>query len=226
MARGRASGGPAGPPAGYAGETQAEAEAEANAGAGAGRLCLGVVTGTHGVRGVVKIKPFTQDPLDVGAYGPLTDGRGRRTFALTVHGVHKGNVLAGIEGIADREAAQALKGLKLYVERSALPEVEEDDTFYYADLLGLAVEDTAGAPLGTVTQVDDHGAGDVIEVTDARGKVRVLPFTREVVPTVDLANGRLVADPPPEVGEPETGEPAEVGPEDLAPGGRDGRTGR
>jgi 16S rRNA processing protein RimM len=179
------------------------------------KLCLGVVTGTHGVRGVVKIRPFTEAPEDVGAYGPLSDYPGSRSFELTVHGLHKGNVLASIAGIADPESAAALKGLKLYVDRAALPEVAEEDTFYYADLLGLPVETVAGTCLGTVTRVDDHGAGDVLEVTDDRGKVRVLPFTKAVVPTVDLAGGRLVADPPPEVGQPERGEPAEVAPEDL-----------
>lgn len=182
---------------------------------GGRKLCLGVVTGTHGVRGVVKIKPFTEAPEDVGAYGPLSDARGTRSFELTVHGLHKGTVLASIVGIEDREHAAALKGLKLYVDRAVLPEVAEEDTFYYADLLGLPVETADGGRLGTVTRVDDHGAGDVLEVTDDRGKVRVLPFTKAIVPTVDLAQGRLVADPPPEVGAPEAGEPAEVAPEDL-----------
>ncbi|MBK1667700.1 16S rRNA processing protein RimM [Rhodovibrio sodomensis] len=183
------------------------------------RLCLGVVVGTHGVRGVVKIKPFTQDPLDVGAYGPLTDQSGRHSYQLTVHGVHKGSLLAGLSGVDNREAAQALKGLRLHVDRSALPEVDEDDAFYYADLLGLRVKGVDCTDYGTVTQVDDHGAGDVIEVTDAQGKVRVWPFTREIVPTVDLANGYLTVDPPPEVGEPEPGAPAEAGPDDLETGG-------
>jgi 16S rRNA processing protein RimM len=180
------------------------------------RLCLGVVVGTHGVRGVVKIKPFTEDPRDVGAYGPLTDQSGRHSYELTVHGVHKGQLLAGLSGIDDREAARALKGLRLHVARSALPEVGEEDAFYVADLLGLRVEGVDGTDYGTVTQVDDHGAGDVIEVTDVRGKIRVWPFTREIVPTVDLADGRLTVDPPPEVGEPEQGQPAEVAPEDPA----------
>lgn len=182
------------------------------------RLCLGVVVGTHGVRGVVKIKPFTQDPRDVGAYGPLTDESGRRSYELTVHGVHKGSLLAGLSGVDNREDAQALKGLRLHVDRSALPEVEEADAFYVADLLGLRVAGTDGTDYGTVTQVDDHGAGDVIEVTDARGKIRVWPFTKEIVPRVDLANGHLTVDPPPEVGEPEQGQPAEVAPEDLETG--------
>jgi len=193
--------------------------------AGAGedrRLCLGVVVGTHGVRGVVKIKPFTEDPRDVGAYGPLTDDSGRRSYEITVHGVHKGSLLAGLSGVDNREDAQALKGLRLHVDRSALPEVAEEDAFYYADLLGLRVAGTDGTDYGTVTHVDDHGAGDVIEVTDARGKIRVWPFTKAIVPTVDLDNGRLTVDPPPEVGDPEKGEPADVGPDALQSGGGGG----
>ncbi|MBK1697093.1 ribosome maturation factor RimM [Rhodovibrio salinarum] len=186
------------------------------------RLCLGVVVGTHGVRGVVKIKPFTENPLDVGAYGPLSDESGQRSYQLTVHGVHKGSLLAGLSGVDNREAAQALKGLRLHVDRSALPAIDEEDAFYYADLLGLRVEGADGTAYGTVTHVDDHGAGDVIEVTDARGKIRVWPFTKEVVPTVDLANGRLLVDPPSEVGEPEQGEAAEIGPDDLETGGNTG----
>ena len=200
--------------------------ADANGADADRRLCLGVVVGTHGVRGVVKIKPFTQDPRDVGAYGPLSDQSGRHSYRVSVHGVHKGSLLAGLSGVDDREAAQALKGLRLYVDRSALPEVEEEDAFYVADLLGLRVEGTDGRDYGTVTQVDDHGAGDVIEVTDAKGKIRVWPFTKEIVPTVDLAQGRLTVDPPPEVGEPEAGEPAEVAPEDLAPEGNEGDSSR
>jgi len=200
--------------------------ADANGADADRRLCLGVVVGTHGVRGVVKIKPFTQDPRDVGAYGPLSDQSGRHSYRVSVHGVHKGSLLAGLSGVDDREAAQALKGLRLYVDRSALPEVEEEDAFYVADLLGLRVEGTDGRDYGTVTQVDDHGAGDVIEVTDAKGKIRVWPFTKEIVPTVDLAQGRLTVDPPPEVGEPEAGEPAELAPEDLAPEGNEGDSSR
>ena len=178
------------------------------------RVCLGVVVGAHGVRGTLRIKPFTEEPEAVGAYGPVSDEAGRRSFELTVHGTHKGVVLATVPGVDDRDAAMAMKGTRLYVDRAALPAVEEEDAFYHADLLGLRVEDTSGRVLGRVTGVEDHGAGDVIEVTDARGGVRVLPFTKVVVPTVDLAGERLVVDPPPETGEPESGEPADLdGPE-------------
>jgi 16S rRNA processing protein RimM len=189
-----------------------------SSGAADTRVCLGVVVGAHGVRGVLRIKPFTEDPEAVGAYGPLESESGDRRFELKVHGMHKGVVLAEVPGVADRDAALALKGARLYVDRAVLPEPEEDDSFYYADLLGLAVEDTQGTPLGRVVGVDDHGAGDVIEIAAARGPVRVLPFTKAVVPTVDLAGGRLVVDPPPEQGEPEAGAAADVDPKAMGSG--------
>lgn len=173
-----------------------------------GRVCLGVVVGAHGVRGTVRIKPFTEDPEAVGAYGPVQDESGRHSYTLTVHGLHKGTVLAAIDGVNDRDAALALKGVRLYVDRSALPEVLEEDTFYHADLIGLPVEDTAGTLLGRVTAVHDFGAGDMLEIATPDGGERVLPFTKAVVPRVDLAQGRIVADPPPEVGEPEPGDEA------------------
>lgn len=160
------------------------------------KVCLGVIVGAHGVRGVVRIRPFTESPGDVGAYGPVTDESGTRSFTLAVHGEHKGAVLAGIAGIADRDAALALKGLHIYVDRAALPDVGEEDAFYHADLIGLSVEDTGGAPLGQVVDVQDFGAGDLLEVAGLDGKGWYLPFTRTDVPTVDLKARRIVADPP------------------------------
>ncbi len=162
------------------------------------RVCLGVIVGVHGVRGVVRIKPFTEEPEAVGAYGPVSDESGRHSYTLTVHGRHNGTVLAGIAGIADRETALALKGTRLYVARHALPEVAGEETFYHADLIGLAVVDRHGADLGRVLAVQDFGAGDLLEIGAADGGEWLLPFTREAVPEVDVAGGRIVADPPPE----------------------------
>jgi len=167
------------------------------------RVCLGVVVGVHGVRGTVRIKPYTEDPEAVAAYGPVQDESGRHSYRLRVHGLHKGIVLAAVEGVEDRDAALALKGTRLYVDRAALPEVAEEDTFYHADLIGLPVEDTDGRALGRVVAVHDFGAGDLLEVESPDGESRVLPFTRAAVPVVDLEAGRIVADPPPETGEPE-----------------------
>src|SRR5947209_20438327 len=96
------------------------------------RLCVGVITGPQGVRGAVRVKSFTDDPADVGAYGPVEDEAGQRRFQLKVVGTAKGVVVATIAGLADRDAAEKLKGTRLYVQRSALPEPDEDE-YYHGD---------------------------------------------------------------------------------------------
>lgn len=162
------------------------------------RVCLGQLAGAHGVRGLVRVRSFAQRPRDLDAYGPLTDESGQRQLELTVTGVVKGDMLlARIEGVASREAAQALAGTRLFVERKRLPPAEEGE-FYRADLVGLAVEDAEGRPLGRVTAVVNHGAGDLLEIAGPSGEL-VLPFTKAVVPEVDLKGGRLIARPPAEV---------------------------
>lgn len=172
------------------------------------RICLAAVVGAHGVRGLVRLKPFTEEPESVAAYGPLTDESGRRSFVLRLKGRVKDLLLAEIEGVADREAAQALRGTRLCVPRSALPPPEDSEAFYHADLIGLAAEDADGRPLGRVVAVQDFGAGDLLELEAPDGRRFHLPFTRQVVPTVDLAGGWLIAEPPEEVtaGPPPEGE--------------------
>jgi len=159
------------------------------------RVCLGAVTGAHGVRGLVKIKPFTENPDDVAAYGPVEDERGTRRFTLSVSGHAKDQVIVRVDGVTDRDGADALRGTRLYVSRAALPE-PEDGAFYHADLIGLAVVSVAGEALGKVTAVYDFGAGDLIEYSGEDGRPRMLPFTEAAVPEVDIAGGRLVVDPP------------------------------
>ena len=181
--------------------TSKAAGASGGAAASGARVCLGVIVGAHGVRGVVRIKPFTDEPEAVGDYGPVADESGRHSYTLTVHGMHKGTVLAEIDGVSDRDAALALKGTRLYVPRDALPETDDAETFYHADLIGLGVVDRAGTDLGRVVAVQDFGAGDLLEVARPDGTEWVLEFTRESVPEVDLAGGRIVADPPPDAGE-------------------------
>jgi len=167
-----------------------------------GPICLGVIVGAQGLRGQVRIKSFTERPADVAAYGPLRDESGQRRFHLTVTGRAKGVVLASVEGIGDRDQAEALRGVRLYVERSALPEVETPEEFYHADLIGLGVENLEGYPLGRVRAVHNFGAGDVIEIEAADGVLLAVPFTKAAVPVVDLEAGRLVVDPPAEVADP------------------------
>jgi 16S rRNA processing protein RimM len=162
----------------------------------AGRVCVAEIGAPHGVRGEVRLKSFTADPAAVAAYGPLESEDGARRFRVLGARPARDALIARLEGIADRDAAEALRGLRLYVSRERLPPPAEDE-FYHADLIGLAVVDTAGRPLGTVTAVQNFGAGDLIEVAPAEGGPGVLvPFTKAAVPHVDIAGGRLVADPP------------------------------
>jgi 16S rRNA processing protein RimM len=159
------------------------------------RVCVGIIVGAHGVKGAVRVKSFTEEPGDVAAYGPLSDEAGRRSLRLEVIGGTKGAVIARIEGVSDRKGAEALAGTRLYLPRAALPEPEADE-YYHADLLGLAAELADGTPLGKVCAVHDFGAGDVIEVERDGGASLLVPFTRQIVPVVDLKGGRLVINPP------------------------------
>ncbi len=167
---------------------------------GAGRMIqMGVITGAHGVRGAVTVKSFAEVGEDLTAYGPLFDGSGKVTLRLRLTGRTRGLLIARIQGIDDRDAALALKGTRLFLPRSALPAPDESESYYYADLIGLRVEDRAGGLLGHVVAVDNYGAGDLLTLRDAAGGEQLLPFTRAVVPEVDLAGGRLVAEPPEEI---------------------------
>lgn len=163
------------------------------------RVCVGVISGARGLRGDVRVKSFTAAPEDVAAYGPVSDEKGTRTFALTVAGRAGGHVIVRIEGVNDRDDAEALKGTRLYVARDALPEPDEDE-YYVADLVGLAVERAAEGdvpePFGSVRAVHDFGGGDVLDVERADGSSVMVPFTRAAVPVVDIAGRRLVIDPP------------------------------
>ena len=162
------------------------------------KVCVGVVTGAHGVRGQVRVKSFTQEPRDIAAYGLLSDADGRRQFELHIIGAAKGVLLARIAGIDDRDAAQALHGTEFFVPRDALPDPALDE-FYHADLIGMAAVLGDGAPYGRVLALHDFGAGDMIEIERADGGVVILAFTRAVVPEIDLAAGRIVVDPPREI---------------------------
>jgi 16S rRNA processing protein RimM len=166
--------------------------------AAAGRVCVGVIVGAHGVRGAVRVKSFTAAPTDVAAYGALTDAAGNRRFALKPLGEARGAVLAAVEGIGDRDAAEALRGVRLYAERGAFPALKANE-FYYADLVGLAAETRDGTALGRVRAVDNYGAGDVIELELRAGGSAALPFNRQTIVAVELAERRIVVDPPAEL---------------------------
>lgn len=158
-------------------------------------VCVGAIAAAHGIRGEVKVKSFTADPLDVGAYGPVTTDRGQ-VLKLKVLREQGDAVVVRIEGIADRNEAEALRGLKLFVSRDKLPASDDEDEFYHADLLGLAVEDQAGVKLGRILSIQDFGAGDMLEIALEQGGSAYLAFTREAVPVIEVKAGRVIANPP------------------------------
>lgn len=158
-------------------------------------VCLGALAGAWGVQGAVRLKSFCAVPEAIADFAPLATEDGR-SFGVTLIRPLQGAFAARLTGVGSREAAEALKGLRLYAPRSRFPALDEDE-YYHADLIGLTALDPGGEVLGQVRAVYDHGAGDVIEI-DRPGKPDLLvPFTRAAVPTVDLAARRLVVDPPP-----------------------------
>jgi 16S rRNA processing protein RimM len=161
------------------------------------RVCVGAIAGAFGVRGEVRLKSFCADPAAIATYGPLWTEDGGRSFAISLTGSVPQGFSARLSGVAGREAAEALRGVRLYADRARLPATGEDE-FYHADLIGLPVQDTGGAVLGRVRAVMNHGASDILEV-EGPGGVILLPFTHAVVPTVDLGRGVIVADPPAEI---------------------------
>ncbi len=159
-------------------------------------ICLGAIAGAFGVRGEVRLKSFCARPEDIETYAPLTTADGAKQFTIRLTRPIKGGFAARLGGVATKEQADALRGTRLYAPRHRLPELP-DDEYYHADLIGLEVRDTGGALLGRVKAVLNHGAGDLLEIRlEGQSKTVLLPFTRATVPTVDLAAGRIVADPP------------------------------
>jgi len=163
-------------------------------GATDGLVCLGAIAGAFGVKGEVRLKSFCAEPERIADYGPLVAEDGR-AFTVTALRPIKGAFAARLSGVADRDAAEALKGVRLHAPRDRLPALG-DDEFYHADLIGLEVVDAGGATVGRVKAVLDHGAGDILEIARPGRSELLVPFTRTAAPTVDLAAGRIVIDPP------------------------------
>ena len=167
-------------------------------------VCIAAITGAQGVRGNVRLKVFTEDLASVADYGPVTlfteeHPRGEKHKIQLLHSI-KGGIAARLEGVKDRDRALALKGQKIYVEKGSLPDLEEDDSFYYEDLVGLTARDETGAPFGTVKAVFNFGAGDLLEVAldpaanDGRKDKVLYPFSGEFVPEVNVEEGYVVVD--------------------------------
>ncbi|QHO72918.1 16S rRNA processing protein RimM [Bradyrhizobium sp. CCBAU 051011] len=161
-------------------------------------ICVARIGAAHGVRGAVKLWTFTEDPLAVKQYGPLMTSDGARQFEVTHVREARDHLVATFKGIATREDAERLNGIELYVARDKLPETDEDE-YYHADLIGLAAVNAANDSLGRVVAIHNFGAGDIIEIAPPRGATMLLPFTNAVVPTVDLAGGRVVIELPQEI---------------------------
>jgi 16S rRNA processing protein RimM len=161
-------------------------------------ICVARIGAAHGVRGQVKLWTFTEDPFAVTRYGVLSTKDGARQFEVTQAREAKGFLVATLKGVTDRNEAERLNGIELYVARDKLPPTD-DDEYYHADLIGLAAVTTAQEPLGRVVAIHNFGAGDIIEIAPASGPTLLLPFSNAVVPTVDIARGRVVIEIPSEI---------------------------
>jgi len=163
-----------------------------------GVICVARIGAPHGVRGAVRLWSFTADPFAVTDYGPLSTKDGARSFEIATVRAAKDHLVVTLKGVTSRDEAERLNGIELYVPRDRLPPTE-DDEYYHADLIGLAAVTAAGEPLGKVVAIHNFGAGDIIEIAPPSGPTLLLPFTNAVVPTIDLAGGRVIIEPPDEI---------------------------
>jgi 16S rRNA processing protein RimM len=159
------------------------------------KICVGVITGTHGVRGLVRLRSFTEEPEAIASYGALTNEKGDRQFFVELRNTAKDHFVAAITGVTTKEDADALRGTELYVDRSLLPKPQKHE-YYEADLVGLAAQDKKGAGCGKILAVHNHGAGTFLEIGTAREDSFMLPFTDAFVPKVDVKAGHVVIEPP------------------------------
>ena len=162
------------------------------------QVCIARIGAAHGVRGAVKLWAFTEDPFAVLDYGPLSTKDGARRFEVSNVREAKDHLVATLQGVTTRNDAEKLNGIELYVSREKLPPAE-DGEYYHVDLIDLAAVSMDGAPIGRVVAIHNFGAGDVIEIAPPKGPTLLLPFTDAVVPTVDIAGGRVVIEMPGEV---------------------------
>ena len=162
------------------------------------KICVARIGAAHGVRGAVKLWTFTEDPFAVKAYGALSTKDGSRQFEVEQAREARDHLVATFKGVTTREEAERLNGVELYVPREKLPAAEQDE-YYHADLIGLAAVTAAGMALGRVIAIHNFGAGDIIEIAPSSGPTMLLSFTNAVVPTVDLAEGRVVIELPREI---------------------------
>ena len=165
--------------------------------AGDNKLLMGRIGAAHGIKGEVRIQSFTEDPLALASYGPLSTNKPGLTIRILAARTTTNVLVARLEGINDRNAAEKLNGVELYVDRALLPDPDGDDDFYHADLVGLKARLADGSEIGEVMAVPNFGAGDLLEIRDPRsGDTYLYPFSKAVVPEVRIADGYLLIDPP------------------------------
>jgi len=158
-------------------------------------ICIGQFLGAHGVKGLVKLVSFTEEPENIIKYGVLTDAKGKVSYAVKLNSWNKTHFIASVEGVADRTQAEKLKGVKLHVPRSKLPKAAKGQ-YYYVDLIGLEARLEDGSRFGEVIDMKNYGAGDILEVKLTNGKKMLYPFSDAVIPQVDLEAGYLTINPP------------------------------
>jgi 16S rRNA processing protein RimM len=159
-------------------------------------ICVGMIAGAFGVRGEVRVKSFCANPSDLETYAPLLTEEGDQSFDISLIGQIKNGFSARIVGVVSKDDADALRGISLFARRENLPALPNDE-YYYSDLIGLQVADTGGAVIGHVKSVMNHGADDLLEVAvPGASDTALIPFTKVIVPTVDLTSRRIVIDPP------------------------------
>lgn len=160
-----------------------------------GKVCIAQIGAAHGIKGDVRIKLFSDDPAAFTQYGPLSSADGSETFEIMSARASKTVFICRIKGLTNRNRAEELNGTFLYADRSLLPELDEEE-FYHSDLIGLSAQLEDGTELGKIIAVHDFGSGDLLDVAPARGKGFFIPFTREVVPTINLDGGFVIVVPP------------------------------
>ena len=174
------------------------------------KVCVGTVSGPKGLDGSLRIRSYTTQPEDITSYGPVSDKTGKILYDIHILQSTKKGLVVKISGIEDRDAAEAIKGLDLYVSRGSLPELDEGE-FYFSDLIGLDAVNLNGSLIGKVKSVDNFGAGNVMELEMRDGNFRRLPFSLDVVPVVDIAGGLIVVKLPTELDIEDTIEAMETG---------------
>ncbi|MBE6453154.1 MAG: 16S rRNA processing protein RimM [Alphaproteobacteria bacterium] len=157
------------------------------------KICLGAIVGVHGIRGEVKVKSFTENEQNLTHYGSLSTESGDRTFELKIVGHSKELLRVKIKGVEDRNTAEKLIGTGLYIERSKLPALAEEE-YYHADLIGLMALTSKGEKVGTVNALYNFGAGDLIEIKTSENRLEMLPFNKNFVPTVNLKDGFIIVE--------------------------------